>query len=127
MAADLEPLTGSFGRLMFGLVLHLLWRGTSCQLLNSMHHSLLQEVLAEDVRQLMHQDFSQLQGFGHDAAVLLGEQASNEAGNGQVSQCIAQGFGLAEVQDLCDSRKALGAHLQVDQALTEFLHNQQSC
>ena len=77
-----------------------------------MHHPLFQEVLAEDGRQLVHEDLCQLQGLGHDGIVLLGQQASNEAGDGQICQLLAKGCGLTEVQDLGDGGQALSPHLQ---------------
>ena len=76
-----------------------------------MHHPLLQEIFVEDLGQLVHQDLSQLHPFGNHSAVFQGEQARDEAGDGQISQFISQVAWLAEVQDLGDGGKALAAHL----------------
>lgn len=54
-----------------------------------MHNPLLQEVLAENGRKLVHEDLCQLQGLSHCGAVLLGQQAGNEARDWQVCQLLA--------------------------------------
>ena len=76
-----------------------------------MHHTLLQEVLAEDGRQLVHQDLRQLQSLGHSGGVLLGEQTSDETGDREVGQLLTKRCRVAEVEDLGDGGKALGADL----------------
>lgn len=115
--SDLEALTGTLGSLApaFLLLLPSRLRGAACQLPDGMHHALLEEVLAENARQLVHEDLRQLQGLGHGGSVFLRQQASNEAGDGQVSQLPPQGCWLTEVEDLGDSGEALGAHLHVMQ------------
>ena len=86
--ADLEALAGTLGSLTSGLFLSGKLRRSACKLLNGMHDTLLEEVLAEDGRQLVHEDLCQLQGLSRCGAVLVGQQAGNEAGDGQVSQLL---------------------------------------
>lgn len=120
MGSDLQALTGTLGSLALGLLLPGKVRSGGSQLLNGMHHALLQEVLAEDGRQLVHQNLCQLQSLGHGGSVLLGEQTGDETGDGQVSQLLTQCCRVAEVKDLGDGGKALGAHLHAVAALISF-------
>ena len=85
-ATDLEPLACPLGSLAFGLLLNSKLRRRCSQLLNSVHNSLFQEVLAEDAWQLVHQYLCQLQCLGNNGAVLLGQQTSNETGDGQITK-----------------------------------------
>lgn len=111
-ADHLQALASALCSLAPGLVLNSELRRTCCKLLNGMHHTFLHKVLAEDGRQLVHEDLCQLQGLGHNGVVFLRQQASNEAGDGQICQLLAQGCGLTEVQDLGDGGQALSPHLQ---------------